>query len=91
MRLFYTIIFIILLFILSNIFCYNNQLLHAKDTANGAGTEFLLCFPQNYDTTKGQPTSLVLLIYISSYDGSICHYDIRYFINDTLISIKDSI
>ncbi len=91
MRLFYTIIFIILLFILSNIFCYNNQLLYAKDTANCAGTEFLLCFPQNGNTIKEQPTSLVLLIYISSYDGSICHYDIRYFINDTLISIKDSI
>jgi hypothetical protein len=80
----YRILILIILYVLSN------KVLLSQDSSNCAGKEFLLCFPQNEDTTN-IAKDIALQIYISSFKGNICHYNISYILNEKLVSITDSV
>lgn len=78
------------LLILTLYFILNNMFLFSQDSSNCAGKEFLLCFPQNEDTTN-IAKDIALQIYISSYNGNVCHFTINYILNDEPIIVNDSV
>lgn len=78
------------LLILTLYFILSNMLLFSQDSSNSAGKDFFLCFPQNEDTSN-IAKEIALQIFISSYNGNVCHFSINYFLNDKPIIVNDSV